>query len=100
MSQERKYYERSAVPRPQKRRRSAGRVIGFAMLYSVIVIIVSVILACLIWIAANDVSRSDIGFGSDANAVTLYGRSGEKIALPIASKAEIAAALLRTCSAR
>lgn len=52
------------------------------------------------WIAANDVSRSDIGFGSDANAVTLYGRSGEKIALPIASKAEIAAALLKTCSAR
>lgn len=52
------------------------------------------------WIAANDVSRNDIGFGSDANAVTLYGRSGEKIALPIASKAEIAAALLKTCSAR
>ena len=52
------------------------------------------------WIAANDVSRSDIGFGSDANAVTLYGRSGEKIALPIASKAEIAAALLKTCFAR
>jgi phosphopantothenoylcysteine decarboxylase/phosphopantothenate--cysteine ligase len=52
------------------------------------------------WIAANDVSRRDIGFGSDANAVTLYGRSGEKIALPIASKAEIAAALLKTCSAR
>ncbi len=55
MSQERKYYEGSAVPRPRKRRRSAGRVIGFAMLYSLIVIIVSVILACLIWIAANDV---------------------------------------------
>ena len=55
MSQERKYYENSAVPRPKKRRRSAGRIIGFAMLYSVLVIIVSVILACLIWIAANDV---------------------------------------------
>lgn len=47
------------------------------------------------WIAANDVSRNDIGFGSDANAVTLYGKSGEKIQLPIAPKAEIAAALLR-----
>ena len=55
MSQERKYYEGSAVPRPKKRRRSAGRVIGFAMFYSVMVIIVSVILACLTWIAANDV---------------------------------------------
>ena len=47
------------------------------------------------WIAANDVSRNDIGFGSDANAVTLYGKSGEKIQLPIAPKAEIAAALLQ-----
>ena len=47
------------------------------------------------WIAANDVSRSDIGFGSDANAVTLYGKSGEKMQLPRADKADIAAALLR-----
>ena len=55
MSQERNYNERGHAARPRKRRRSAGQVIGFAMLYSVIVIIVSMILACLIWIAANDV---------------------------------------------
>ena len=55
MSQERNYNERGTAPRPRKRRRSAGRVIGFAMLYSVVIIIVSVILACLLWIAANDV---------------------------------------------
>ena len=55
MSQERNYQEREKAPRPRKRRRSAVRVIGFAMLYSIMVIIVSVILACLAWIAANDV---------------------------------------------
>lgn len=48
------------------------------------------------WIAANDVSRSDIGFGSDANAVTLYGRNGEKIQLSTASKPQIAEAVLKT----
>lgn len=55
MSQERNYNERGHAARPRKRRRGAGQVVGFAMLYSVIVIIVSMILACLIWIAANDV---------------------------------------------
>ena len=55
MSQERNYQEREGAPRPRKRRRSAVRVIGFAMLYSIMVIVVSVILACLAWIAANDV---------------------------------------------
>ncbi|MBQ9777019.1 MAG: phosphopantothenoylcysteine decarboxylase [Lentisphaeria bacterium] len=48
------------------------------------------------WIAANDVSRSDIGFGSNDNAVTLYGRNSERIQLPVAPKAEIAAKLLDT----
>ena len=32
MSQERNYQEREGAPRPRKRRRSAVRVIGFAML--------------------------------------------------------------------
>ena len=41
--------------RPKKRRRSFVRIIGGAMLYAVVVIVVSMILACLAWIAANDV---------------------------------------------
>ena len=40
MSQERNYHDQGHAPRPRKRRRGAGRVIGFAMLYSVVVIIV------------------------------------------------------------
>ncbi len=44
------------------------------------------------WIAANNVSD---GFGKDTNKVTLYGRNGEKIALPTAPKHEIAAQILR-----
>ena len=55
MSQERNYNERGHTARPRKRRRSTSQVVGVAMLYSVVVIIVSMILACLIWIAANDV---------------------------------------------
>ena len=55
MSQERNYNERGHTTRPRKRRRSTSQVVGVAMIYSVVVIIVSMILACLIWIAANDV---------------------------------------------
>ncbi len=46
------------------------------------------------WIAANDVSRSDIGFGSDRNAVTLIGRNGAIFELGPAPKIEIARRLL------
>lgn len=45
-------------------------------------------------IAANDISRSDIGFGSEENAVTLYFADGGKKELPLGSKKEIANALL------
>ncbi|MGI5962081.1 MAG: endolytic transglycosylase MltG [Lawsonibacter sp.] len=45
--------ERSAPRRP--RRRSRGAVVGFAALYVVAVIGVSTLLACVGWIAANDV---------------------------------------------
>ncbi len=45
-------------------------------------------------IAANDISRSDIGFGSEENAVTLYFADGGKRELPLAPKSEIAHALL------
>lgn len=46
------------------------------------------------FIVANDVSRSDVGFESDDNAVTLLGRAGEAWEIPRASKAEIAEAIL------
>lgn len=44
-------------------------------------------------IAANDVSRSDSGFGSDTNRVTLLSPAGAE-ALPTLSKAEVAARLV------
>ncbi|MDT8389204.1 MAG: bifunctional phosphopantothenoylcysteine decarboxylase/phosphopantothenate--cysteine ligase CoaBC [Lentisphaeria bacterium] len=46
------------------------------------------------WIVANDISRSDIGFGTDENEVTLHGRNGQTVELPRAPKIEIAAQLL------
>ena len=66
----------------------------FALLYVVFVIGISALLACMGWIAANDVSRSDIGFGSDRNAVTLIGRNGAIFELGPAPKIEIARRLL------
>ena len=44
-------------------------------------------------IVANDVSRSDAGFGVDTNAVTLITR-GEPEELPLMSKRETADAIL------
>ncbi|MGD9496346.1 MAG: bifunctional phosphopantothenoylcysteine decarboxylase/phosphopantothenate--cysteine ligase CoaBC [Armatimonadota bacterium] len=45
-------------------------------------------------IAANDVSRSDAGFATDSNQVTLIDAAGGAMALPLMSKAEVAAAIL------
>ncbi len=45
-------------------------------------------------IAANDISRSDIGFGSDENLVTLYFKEGGKKVLTKADKLTIAHELL------
>lgn len=42
-------------PRRRRRRKNTGRAAGFAMLYIVCVIGVSVLLAALCWIAANDI---------------------------------------------
>lgn len=47
------------------------------------------------WIAANDVSRSDIGFGSDCNAVTLLGKDGSRLEIVSAPKIEVARQILR-----
>lgn len=48
------------------------------------------------WIAANDVSRSDIGFGSPDNAVSLLGADGRRFEFGPVPKREIAEAILRT----
>lgn len=48
------------------------------------------------FIAANDVSRSDRGFGSGQNAITLLGRDGSALDFPLADKQELAHALLQT----
>ena len=45
-------------------------------------------------IAANDISRSDIGFGSENNAMTLYFADGSRKELPLAPKKEIADLIL------
>lgn len=47
-------------------------------------------------IVLNDISRSDIGFDTDENEVTLYFRSGEEVHLPKASKSEIASDILQS----
>ncbi|QSH41239.1 bifunctional phosphopantothenoylcysteine decarboxylase/phosphopantothenate--cysteine ligase CoaBC [Lentisphaerota bacterium ZTH] len=46
------------------------------------------------WIAANDISASDRGFGADANEITLIGRSGQQINIPLADKKTVARRLL------
>lgn len=46
------------------------------------------------YIVANDVSRPGTGFDSDMNAVTLLGRTGRPVRIPLASKVEIAERLL------
>jgi phosphopantothenoylcysteine decarboxylase/phosphopantothenate--cysteine ligase len=45
-------------------------------------------------IVANDISRRDAGFDTDANAVILVSPSGEAEELPLLSKAEVAARIL------
>ncbi len=46
----------------------------------------------LVW---NDVSRSDIGFGTDDNEVTVYRRDGAPVAISRRPKREVAASLIR-----
>lgn len=47
--------ERTERRRPPRRRRSFGSSIGMAALYAIMVIGISILLACVGWIAANDV---------------------------------------------
>jgi len=46
------------------------------------------------FLVANDVSRADIGFGSDDNEVVVFRRDGEPIRMQRQSKAELAGKLL------
>ncbi|MBF6978141.1 bifunctional phosphopantothenoylcysteine decarboxylase/phosphopantothenate--cysteine ligase CoaBC [Tuanshanicoccus lijuaniae] len=51
------------------------------------------------WIIANDVSRKDIGFNSDANQVTLISQHHEPIALPMADKLSLSHSIWQTIMA-
>lgn len=51
------------------------------------------------WIAANDVTTEGAGFDGDTNIVTLFGRGGEEIALPILTKREVAERIWDTVTA-
>ena len=46
------------------------------------------------WIAANDVTAAGAGFDGDTNIVTLLGRDGQTIALPLQTKREVAERIL------
>jgi phosphopantothenoylcysteine decarboxylase/phosphopantothenate--cysteine ligase len=48
----------------------------------------------LSFIAANDISSPDAGFGTDTNRVTLLFADGQTEALPLMSKAEVAEAII------
>lgn len=46
------------------------------------------------WIVANDVTQAGAGFDGDTNIVTLLGALGQEIALPLATKREVAERVL------
>jgi phosphopantothenoylcysteine decarboxylase/phosphopantothenate--cysteine ligase len=46
------------------------------------------------WIAINDVSSGDAGFEVDTNRVVLLGAAGDRMELPLQSKAAIAEAII------
>ncbi|MFZ5904715.1 MAG: bifunctional phosphopantothenoylcysteine decarboxylase/phosphopantothenate--cysteine ligase CoaBC [Chloroflexota bacterium] len=51
------------------------------------------------FIAANDISASDAGFGAETNRVTLLFADGKKESLPLMSKAEVAEAVIARIAA-
>lgn len=51
-------------------------------------------------IVANDVSADQVGFAHDTNAVTIHTSDGQRIDVPLQSKQEIAAAVLRVVATR
>ena len=52
------------------------------------------------FLVANDVSRADIAFGSEANEVTVFRRDGEPVFLSRRPKSEVAASLLDLFAAK
>lgn len=52
------------------------------------------------YLIANDISRSDIGFSSDYNEVTILSKNGDSQKLPRAAKSEIAKGILDYCTRR
>lgn len=48
------------------------------------------------WIALNEISKKNVGFGSDKNEVTLISSDGKKIKIPKQSKDDVARFILRT----
>jgi phosphopantothenoylcysteine decarboxylase/phosphopantothenate--cysteine ligase len=51
------------------------------------------------FIVANDISRSDAGFDSDTNAVTIVSADGDEV-IPFGPKSSVAAAILDRAEAR
>jgi phosphopantothenoylcysteine decarboxylase/phosphopantothenate--cysteine ligase len=49
------------------------------------------------YIVANDVSKSNIGFGSDYNEVVIIDKRGHELKIPYAPKEEIAKKIVETC---
>lgn len=47
------------------------------------------------WIAVNHVARTDIGFGSDQNEITLLNKDGKQIEIKKSSKATVAKRMLK-----
>jgi len=48
------------------------------------------------WIALNEISKKNVGFGSDKNEVTLISSDGKKIKIPKQEKDDVARFILRT----
>jgi len=46
-------------------------------------------------LVANDVSAEGVGFGHETNAVTIFGRGGDRTVVPLQSKRDVAEAVLR-----
>ena len=46
------------------------------------------------WVVANDVTAEGAGFDGDTNIVTLLGKDGQEIALPLLTKREVAERVL------
>jgi phosphopantothenoylcysteine decarboxylase/phosphopantothenate--cysteine ligase len=52
------------------------------------------------WIIANDVSRSDAGFASNSNEVTMISKDGRKITIPLMDKKSLARKIIDNITIR